>query len=178
MHTYRVGELYHPDRTHWPEIAEYNYYGGAHELRLFFANISEQEVKVITRRTVEFGAVTVGSILFFLFKFADDSGWSDCPYSWHLVNKQQPELATSPSTIEENERVLLTMLLVEATTGVLRGIRACSLSINLSRYLHQAIQSQINQPFDEASYDSELQRIYATTTSDELARRAERCICQ
>lgn len=176
LHAYEVGKLYHVGRTSWPEAAQYNYRAGGHELLLFYANIKDSEVKAVTRRPVEFGALAVPPVLFFLFKFSTDSEWSDAPYSWHLVKAARPDEATEPPPLEENERALLSIVLVEATTGIIAGLRTVSLSIGLSRYLHTAIREQIAQPFDVAAYDAALARIYRDSSTAELARRAERCL--
>lgn len=174
MHAYRVGDLYHIGRTQWPEGAEYNYRGGGHELLLRYGNLTPSETTSITRRPAELGALASGPILFFLYKFSIDSDWSDCPYSWHLVKAARPDEATEPPPLEENERALLSIVLIEATTGVIAGLRAVSLSINLSRYLHQSIADQIAQPFDPLAYDRALADVYRTTPTVDLARRAER----
>lgn len=175
LHAYKVGELYSPNRTNWPEAGEYNYRAGAHELRLFFAGLKESEIKAITRRPCEFGATARGPILFFLYKFSGDTQWSDAPYSWHMLHAVHPDLATVPPPLEENERVLLNIVLVEATTGIIAGLRVVSLSIALSRYLHTQITAQIAQPFSQVEYDQTLADVYRRETSDALARSAERC---
>ena len=175
LHIYQVGQLYSPNRTQWPETGEYNYRANSHELRLFYKNITPGEITAITRRPCQLGAVVQDGILFFVYQFGRDP-WSDAPYSWHMVNAVRPEEATIPPPLQEQERSLLQVVLVEATTGIIAGLRTVSLSINLSRYLHQAITKQIAQPFDQAVHDQALARVYATTTSEQLARRAERMV--
>ena len=173
--TYEVGQLYSPGRTQWPEAGEYNYRLGMHELRLFWAHPTEAEIKHVTRRPCEFGAVAHGQILFFLHKF-QGTEWSDAPYSWHLVKQANPDAATIPEPLQDNERVLLHTILVDASTGIIKGMRQTSLSIGLSRYLHEQIRRQAAAGFDEAHYDRELHAIYRRFTSAELALQAERCI--
>lgn len=175
LHVYQIGAPYVPGRTSWPERAEYNYRGGGHELLLFYPQLTQREITAITRRPAEFGAVAVGPVLFFLYKFSTDSEWSDCPYAWHLVKQQRPDEATEPPPLEEGERALLSIVLVEATTGLIVGLRTVSLSIALARALHQAIRDQIAAPWDAAAYDRALQDVYRTTSVGQLARQAERC---
>lgn len=172
-HAYKVGELYSPSRTSWPEAGEYNYRAGAHELRLFFANLTPSDISDITRRPAEFAVVVDGPVLFFLYRFGKDE-WSDAPYSWHLVQAARPDEATTPAPLEENERALLHVILVEATTGVIAGMRMVSLSIALSRYLHSAIEAQIAVPFNQAAYDRHILEVYRRETSAQLAMRGER----
>lgn len=175
MHSYQVGALYAPGRTSWPEAGEYNYRAGAHELRLFYSRLKETDIKAITRRPCEFGVLSVGPALFFLYKFSDDSQWSDAPYSWHMVRAAQPEEETEPPALQENERVLLSIVLVAAETGIIAGLRMVSLSINVSRALHAAIRAQIAEPFDQSVYEQTLADVYRRQTSDQLALLAERC---
>ena len=44
LHLRQVGELYHPGVRSWPEISQYNYRNGEHDLVLFLTKPSETEI--------------------------------------------------------------------------------------------------------------------------------------
>ena len=47
---YEVGQLYHRNRTQWPQAAEYDYRGGRHELVIFIPDLEEREIEALTVR--------------------------------------------------------------------------------------------------------------------------------
>lgn len=174
MYAYEVGKPYNPNVRVWPEKSEYNYRAGSHELILFFNGITAQEVQAVTTQPLKLGAIYTAPVLTFLYRFTGEPSWSDCPYSWHLVRETLPDQATIPPDVEELERALLSIILVEATTGIVKGIRVVSISIALTRMLHTAIRDQAAQAWDARAYDRALAQIQ-TQSADQLARRAERC---
>jgi hypothetical protein len=152
MHLYKVGELYAPTRTSWPEGVEYNYRSGAHELRLFFPGVKPTEIEAIRIGPVRFALFVERGIIFLLFRFAG-MPWSEAPYSWHMVPADQQ---TIPPDTAPNERVILTTFLVSGDTGKLLVIRLTTLAPEFTRILHQAIRDQVAQPFDQRTYDRNL----------------------
>lgn len=174
LHAYAVGQPYSPIRTRWAEGVEYNYRDGAHELRVFFNHVSEQDVDRIVRGNAEFAVNASASpdIIFFLYHFGDAVPWSDAPYSWYMVPlDQRATLLVLPA----GTGVLLSIVLVEAMNGIILGLRTVSLSPHVSRVLHEAITQQIARPFTQTVFDAELARVYATyPDSTDLLRGAVR----
>lgn len=158
LYSYKVGERYHPDRTSWPESPQYNYRAGAHMLDLFYRNLSASEIDDIRFAPVELAINTQASkdVIFFLYRFGS-APWSDAPYTWHMVTKDEQ---TMPATLADGEGQLLSVTLVEATNGIIRALRVVSMSPHFSRKLHDAIRAQAARPFDQATYDAELARCY------------------
>lgn len=118
----------------------------------------------------EFGLVVEGPIVFLLYKFGAIP-WSDAPYSWHMTAKTGQQ--TLPSDIPEGMGALLTKILVDASDGIIRGIRAIGLGTEFSRQLHAAIIDQSVQAFDQDRYDAALHDVYQRyQTSDALLARA------
>jgi hypothetical protein len=164
-HLYEVGKLYHTNRTKWPENVEYNYRGGAHELRLFYPSPTDSEIAAVRSGEARFALYPYLDVIFFCFKFGDHP-WSDSPYNIHLVGEAERQL---PSDVDNAEqRALLTTFMIDANTGILKAMRAVSLSSAFTRTLHAAIWKQHEQPFPP-DYDAQIQRVYASYTSSKIA---------
>lgn len=174
MHATAVGESYLPNGGPIQERVEYNFRSGGHELLMSLANLSQKEVQAITQGSAEFALFVQGDMMLFLYRFGDAVPWSDAPYSWHLVPSEQ---RTLPSEISAAEGVLLSIVLVEATTGIVKGIRVVSFSPEFSSSLHQAmppraacplgIALQALRPFPP-DYDEQLTAIYQRYQKSEL----------
>ena len=161
LHKYEVGTLYHPERTHWPETVQYNWRQGGHELVFFVANLTSKEVKAIQQGTMEFALFTEGSLIFLLYRVAGFGDWSDAPYSWHLVKEMLPEQATLPPAVLDEERYLLSVTLVEATTGIIKALRVVTFSPQFTRQLHAAIERQALSPWHgNAAYNAAIGDVY------------------
>ena len=167
---YEVGKLYVPTRTSWPENVEYNYRDGAHELRLFYPKLTPAEIADIGKGQSRFALYVESNIIFFCFKFGDQP-WSDSSYSYHLVPAGQRMLPPDPARAEE--RALLTVFLVSAEDGILRSIRAVTLSPLFTRSLHAAIWKQAESPWPgDTAYDRQLGLVYSRYRSQDLAKLA------
>lgn len=173
MVIYKVGEPYSSTKTHWPEGIDYNYRAGQHELRLFRRTPSPQEITDVKSGESRFALAVERDIIFFCYKFGQGP-WGDCGFSIHLVPEAERILPELPA---ENERVLLTTLLIDAETGLLKAIRVVSLSPKFTRKLHQAILDQAARPFPD-DYDRQAEATYRRYTSARLAsdRAIVRCI--
>ncbi len=170
LHRYQVGQPYIPGRRNWPEVAEYNFRAGAHELRLFLRGLTAREILDIDRGPAEFGLAVEGDILFLLWRFGH-MPWSDAPYTIHMVPAAQ---RTAPMPLEtEQSRDTLHVVLVEATNGLIMALRWVSFSPAFSRALRAAIAAQLARPWPgQAEHDRQLAAIYRRHNSEQLLGRA------
>jgi len=168
VYKFEVGKLYNPNRTVWPEVAQYNYRGGNHELVLFYNRPRKSEVKAISQDSAEFALYVSGQQIVFLYRF-NVVDWSDAPFTIHRVPVEE---RTMPPEPVELERELLQVFLVDASNGILCVLRALTMSPEFTRILHAAIRAQAEMPFNQAAYDRELtiiQRRYSPSQLVELA---------
>jgi hypothetical protein len=171
MSVYSVGKPYIDDRRNWPENVEYNYRQGAHELRMFLANPKPWEVEAIRTGPCEFALAVEGDLLFLLYHFGKAVPWSDAPYSWHLVPAEQRTLPEPTEAVEPHDT--LQIILVDALTGIVRGLRMVSFSQAFSIVLRTAIREQAAQPWPGgAEYDRQLAEVYRRYDTDALLARA------
>lgn len=157
-HRYAVGEPYIPGRTRWPELAEYNYRQGTHELRLFLRRLSTDDVQAVRTGSAAFALVEERPVVLLLYRFGRRVPWSDAPFSLHLVPEEQRSL---PPPLSGEQRATLQVVLVDADTGLIRALRLLSFTPAFSRALHGAIMRQAESSFDPAVFDATLASLYA-----------------
>lgn len=171
LHTYTVGDLYHPDRTDWPETPQYNFRGGQHELVLFYRNPSRPEIRGARKSPLDLALVVELPLILLLFRAPKlTRGWSDAPFSWHLVGEDERSL---PPDLVGEQRPLLHLILVRANGGQLLAQRALTLPPDFAQALHGAIREQASIPWNRNQYLSRLDQLYAQyPRTDDLLKLA------
>jgi hypothetical protein len=182
LHSYRVGDRYHPDRTFWPERGEYNFRQGEHELRLFYASPSKAEIAAVRAGEAHFALLAAPPVIIFCYRFAAAPGfeagipWSDAPYTWHMVPEDQ---RTLPLDLPHpTSRALLNIVLVDAGTGIIRALRAVTFSPEFSRALHRAIHDQAASSWrGQRHYEEAVEALYRRYPTSEafVAAAQDRC---
>lgn len=166
MHKYEVGKLY-TDRTRWPELAQYNYRGGEHELVLFLNKPTSAEIHAIQKEQAELALFVERSLIIMLYRFGRGLPWSDAPYSIHLVPREQ---RTTPPDVGTNDHALLHIILVDGSNGIIRALRVISMPPDFTQTLHRSIQKQSQTSFTRANYNGELETLFASYSSADLAQ--------
>jgi hypothetical protein len=157
MHKLEVGKLYVQGRTQWPETPEFNWLDSGPELRVFFAKPTPVEVAQFRTGSAGFGLVLSEGIVFMLAKFGT-LAWMDAPFHHSMIpTGRRPDLNQEfgPET-----RALLQSYLVDAATGILRVIRAVSLSPEFTRQLHTLIVEQAKHPMTRGEYEAAVDTAY------------------
>jgi len=180
MHTYIVGQLYDPSRKSWPEGADYNFRAGGHELRIFLGRATPREIAAVGTGRVDFGLMAELPEMFVVSRFRGPDGRVvcsfDCSYSWHRVS---PDERTDPPVWEDTSpqlRALTSIILVEATNGVILALRTCSYSPEFTRSFHRAIHDQAALPYDQAEHERAVADIVRRLNTDQIWERcAIRC---
>jgi len=142
--TIEVGKPYLSNGRLRPAGAEYNFRGGAHELVVCLPDLTSEEIESVRRKPAEFALVREPPALVFFYRFGDQLPWSDCTYSWWLVPAGQ---RIAPWIPAESQRALLTTILIEQRTGLVRVLRATTFSPEFTGPLHVAIEEQANTPW-------------------------------
>jgi len=175
MRSYKVGTPFAAGRTRWREGAEYSYQDGWHQLRLFFSQPTPEETAAVDAEVVTFALVVEGDVILFLYRFGTEGDWSDAPYSWWMV---RPERRGLPPTLGPGLGALLTTFLINADTGVLEALRVLTFSHEFSTILYDAIRAQASAPFDQGSYDAQLDALRDRYPTGEslLSRACVACI--
>lgn len=166
---YEVGKLYDPRRTSWSQGGDFNFRSGELELRLFFARLTEADIAAIRSGPATFGYTVVEDLIFFCYEFGQACPISDSNFTiWKVPEAER----THTPLLAAGESAALTIFLVSSETGILRAIRQEFLTPEMSVGLFVDIEAQFTRPYDAAAVDRQLERVYATSSSADLFRRA------
>jgi hypothetical protein len=176
MHRYEVGKPYSPTRAKWPEAIDFNWRGGGFEMRMFLRGPTGEEIDGIGKGRAEFALHIESPAIFLLYRFVPGMAmWSDAPYSYHLAQRALPEEVALPDILPSPQsRDLLSIILVDADSGLVKALREVSFSPEFSRALRQGVRDTSASAWPgDAQYDRLLKRVYARfPTSADMARAA------
>lgn len=176
MARYEVGMPYQAGVTHWAEIPEYSYRGGAHEIVHFIASPSALEIQSIQTGMGHFALAIEQGVIILLFRFEPAISWKDAGFTIHQV--PEAERLLPPADAPEDLRAPLRVILVDADTGIVRAIRHLTFSPEFTRRLHAEIMRQAETPFDRKEYEETERRVFSFYTTMRLLeeRAVYRCI--
>lgn len=160
---YEVGKSY--DEFRCMEQVKMNLDGSGLTLYLMYNNPSNEEVsEYSSNHPMQIGYVYMHGVLLFVIRFGNQQ-WIDVPY--HPLIGARP---TIPEEIEGGQGLSLFVCLADCSTGVVKQLRLIGLETIFSRKLCHLLREMSNKPFDPVSYDTELNEIYATYRTKDLAR--------
>jgi hypothetical protein len=167
MYALEVGKLYNPHRRRWSEGADYNWRSGGHELRIFLDGATPTEIEVIESGPVEFGLFAEPLGLFLVARFGRSLSF-DCSYHWHRVSAEDRTPPPPSEDISPELRALLTIILVDASTGIVQALRTATFSPEFTRALHRAIADQVGAPYDRGAHDRWVKGMVGRHTTNQL----------
>lgn len=166
MHTSQVGQPYIPGQVKLGEQLRYRLGNEGHSLLIVKAGITCREIEEIAQGTARLGVYIDGPIIFFLFQFGTGK-WNDAPYSWHTV---PAGIRVYPEEVQEIGK--LTVILVEATDGLVKVVREIALSSEFAAKLNAAISLQANCAFNGLSYAKHINLVYNQYDAEDMAAMA------
>jgi len=166
MQKFEVGQLFVKGVTHYEESVKFNFDDSGALLMCFFPNPTEEEISHIRKGEYNFEVCEFSGVMFFLSKFGS-LRWTDAPYSPHLSP------GVTFQTVTEGMGYGLSVFLVDAATGILRGLRLIGLPTEFSLQLKATIERYLQQPFDANSYHSAIDGVYAKYSTDEMVPMAQ-----
>lgn len=161
-----VGTPYIEGRTSYKESTHFNYIDTQYQLLLCLKSPTKYEISSVKKGLASFRVLIYEEIIFFLFKFKPDLPWSDAPYHISAVPKQA---RTKPERIiEPDSGILITIVLIDADTGITKSLRAIGLPHDFSNKLIDAIAHQYDNPLTSEQYNDRINKAYLkyTTTID------------
>jgi hypothetical protein len=168
MQKIEVGQPFEPGITSYQEVAQYSCRSGRHFLIMPMANISQLELKAVTAGNAYFAFTVIGDVLVFQYRFGTALSWSDSTYNWYLVAEDERELPEDPG---EDGHPLLSVILIEATNGLVAGLRLISLSPTFARELRNALAQQARRP-KPPDFSQQARRVFARYSSRQLRHMA------
>lgn len=152
-----VGKPFSPERTTWDDVSfEYRFFSGNHLLQLCLGSPSPKEIAAFKTSPVRVGLYLEGNVIFLLFRIEGCMEWSDQAFSIRLVDEKDQALPPLPPGL----RILLTLILVNADSGIVMAIRAVTFSPHFSRLLHMAMRHQKDSAFNASAHQSTIEAVY------------------
>jgi hypothetical protein len=151
MSVHQVDNSFNPSVIRWPEHTEYTVRDGTHELRLFWNDPAPATVAAITAAPCDLAVAHLRGVLFLLYRFEGGVALSAAAYTrghgeqGGRGGKKRTPASPEPAPAETDD--VLSVYLVDARTGMLRGTRIVSLSSSMSAALESALREQNAMPF-------------------------------
>lgn len=163
-----MGERY--SRERWDQDSVEYLFRRGHELRVVLSDLTEREIaRIGGDGRVDLALVVEPLVFTVLAQFDGVIPWSGAPFSWHQLPEDERVL---PPTLTAGERAVLTLVLVEASDGIVRAVRSLVLSPEFSGALEEAIRDQAARPFIKADHGRQAADLYAHWRAYDLVDRA------
>ena len=157
MTTRQVGDVYSPEHTQYSETTQYCYKGGVHDLVLFWAEPTAEEINGFRTQPVEFALYVQQPVLFLLFRIANICEWSDVAYNIHQLPPQ--EQAVPADAAGAHARVQMT--LVDASGGIIKAKRLVNMGPTMTQAMRHTLDEQMRLPFSRFDYDAIVKQAHA-----------------
>ena len=165
-----IGEPFTPERTKWPHNRfEFRYFDGSYLLQINEASPGPRSIEAFRFAPMHIGLHFERNVIFFLFKIQGSWEWSDQAFSIHLV----PAEDRGPGDASDKHFVPLSVVLVDADTGLVRALRVVTMSPRFVVAFQRFIAVQKAAPFSRAEHEAAIGSVYARyTASKDLAAAA------
>jgi len=163
-----VGQRY--SRERWDQDSVEYLLRDGHELRVVLSDLTEREIaRVGGEGRVDLALVVEPLVFTVLAMFDGVIPWSGAPFCWHQLPDVERVL---PPALPAGEKAELTVVLVEASDGIVRAVRPLRLSPEFSLTLDTAIRDQAARLFVEADHRHQAADLYEHWRVGDLVDRA------
>lgn len=153
-----VGELFAPERTIWPDNSfELRYFDGSYLLQVCEANPPTKSLDAFRHGAVHIGLHFERGVIFFLFRIEGSWAWSDQALSIHRVHPADRKLDSTPGEFFAP----LSMVLVNAATGVVEAMRMVTMSPRFVRAFQTYMARQLEAPYSAEEHEAAIRAVYA-----------------
>lgn len=155
--TITVGELFTPERTKWDcDRFEYRIWGNNHLLQLCIASPTQKEISAFHNGDLRVGLYVEAGVIFWLFRLDGVMDWSDQALSIHMVPEKDRDIPSAPL----DAHVGLSMVLVDADTGITAAIRFVTYSPHFANVFYRELKRQLESPFDLVTHKRIIADVY------------------
>ena len=152
-----VGKPFKEGVVCYKEGVNFDFTDAGANLVIYYESPTEAEIEAITKGKVQYGYFMKNEVILLFFKFGNEA-WMDLPYNVHF-SKNLSRL----QEVGENMGYAVNIYLVDARTGILKGMRLISFSTRMSKMLREDILKQKELPSDNFKYS--LSKLYQYTTN-------------
>lgn len=171
MHILQVGKLYDPARTQWPEGPHASLTGAGCSLVVFLDSPDEEEIRQIRAGAAEFAWADCGEVAILCFRFGV-LPWMDAPN----VPWTEPESRRGAPVGDAGNGLALQVILVDAATGIVKGLRLLSWEPGFAEAVRQTIRRQLASPRNDRAAALRLDALYRLDSSALAEHAAVRCL--
>lgn len=143
-----------------------NLTGSGFMLKLMYKMPSGEEIKNIIKGKVQYKVVYIKNVIMLLVKFGDEM-WMDVPF---FGDKNTLEVL--PKLEDSGTGYTMNVLLSDAKTGELKGIRVFALNNAVSKNLYKFIEHQSEKNYSQRECDQALGYIYSRYSTNNLLKLA------
>jgi hypothetical protein len=165
MQALEVGGLIDPNTKKFAESVKFDFDSSGGILYMFWGSPTNKEIRNCQKGTASFSLVEVDGVLFFLSRFGDLK-WQEAPYH---VRLSQPFEVEKP-TFTDGTGYALTVILVDADTGIIKALRMIGLPTGLSLKFIDAVERQLKESFNHAEYLSRVKGVYNRYSTMDLVK--------
>lgn len=167
-----IGEQFAPGVTYGDqERFEYRYTNGQHLLQINMPRLKPSEIESFRNGKIHVGLYARGASIFVLFRIEGFMDWSDQAFSLFAL----PPEARAIEPVKEGEHILLTMVLVESTTGVCEAFRALTYSTHMSSTFYRLLRRQVDEGLTAEQHARNVAATYEQFPQSKLMARAALC---
>lgn len=124
----------------------YEYMRGGHMLFLGLERPDRDEIELFKGKP-KIGFIDTDGAIIFVIKFSD-AFQSTASFSWHALTEEMRVLPVDP---EPGKGALLTRVMIDNATNVVKAMHSSALSHRFTVALHAAIRRQATSKFDRAA---------------------------
>jgi hypothetical protein len=139
------------------------------ELALFYPEPTAAEVRAVRSDPAQWTLIAGDHVAMFCVRFGV-LPWADFPYEAWREAEEHRGVPAGPG-----EGLLLPVVLVDASTGIVKAIRVTNWPAPFADAVRAAVARQLARPADDAAAAAELGALYEHTTEELVALAVARC---
>ncbi len=160
--TFEIGDPYQTARKTYEPITQYSFRAGRHELGLILSNPTPEHIQGLCDCKAEVAFYAEEDVIFFLYYFPGEIGWTEVPFNYHLLPSAERSLPDDPTGLPKVFRDRLDMVFVNKQTNVVEGIRSNRFGHGFTVAFREALITQAKQPWvGQAMWNRRIRQIYA-----------------
>lgn len=164
--TYEVGKIY-PELKGVREGGRIEHIPGTGwSLYVSYSNLKKNEISILKDGPFEMTFENIQGVGFFCFKFGKMS--LDIPFYFQRTGNGDQGL----NEIADGQGYLLTVIIVENTTGEIKGLRAIGIGNGISNEIRRYCLISMESGMTHQQYSNIVNDVYAKYTIEQLMQRA------
>lgn len=164
-----VGKQLIEGKANYQEGVIFEYTDAGPILIVAFNRPAEKEIEGVRSGKLQIGFCETGPVIFITVKIQGCGGWMDAPFT---IRKYDGKTFDWSEPIGESQGLALTVVLIDAATGIVQAQRLIGTAHNFAVGFRSAMMRQLERPYDSMMFNQKVNEIYRNYTSDDIATRS------